>query len=626
MREICTSILCFFFATSLNSQAISDSLIKSSNSVILYESTKVDFKSPESYNLKFKRTTKILNKKGERHQVINLPFKEGQDKIGDVSIRVYNGEGRLLDSSTKKAMKEYAAGDGYSMVTDSRVLQWSYPTNLYPITIEYTYEKSSKNTLSLPGWYPIENYDVAVVESHYILNTDQNIRELALNLDKYPSITKTEKGYAMHNQVSLNSERYSPSFDKVFPLVIKNPEAYYYQGYRGSFNSWSNYGAWINNNFLDGKTFEQPDKVKADLDKFMGDLKDKKEITKRIYNYVQTNTRYVSISLDEGGLSPMEPTKVHEVKYGDCKALSQYTKCLLELYDVDANYVEVHADVNNQLDLFKDYPSAYPGNHIIINVPIEQDTIWLDCTSTKNPFNYLGTFTDNRLALEINDKGGRLVKTPHYPITQNAVFDTINITVSEDYSAKIDYISHAVGLAIEQDIQMSILSDTETKEYLKTNTYKNQSKLKVGDFKIKFDEEEVSSRKTYQLQLAEYGEKLDEYLLLPVNIKSLSIPKLSKDKNREHDILFRRAYSEQVVYTITLPEAYALSKDPSIQIDNDYGHYSIDLEKTNDTTLKVTKAFKRYAGTHKASEYNKIRNFFMSCQKSEKTSLELIKL
>ena len=38
------------------------------------------------------------------------------------------------------------------------------------------------------------------------------------------------------------------------------------------------------------------------------------------------------------------------------------------------------------------------------------DTIWLDCTSNDDPFNFLGDFTDDRLALQVDESGGTLVR------------------------------------------------------------------------------------------------------------------------------------------------------------------------------------------------------------------------
>src|SRR5690606_13054680 len=40
--------------------------------------------------------------------------------------------------------------------------------------------------------------------------------------------------------------------------------------------------------------------------------------------------------------------------------------------------------------------------------------VWADCTSKENPFGYLGTFTDDRLAVACTPEGGKLLRTPRF--------------------------------------------------------------------------------------------------------------------------------------------------------------------------------------------------------------------
>ena len=49
-------------------------------------------------------------------------------------------------------------------------------------------------------------------------------------------------------------------------------------------------------------------------------------------------------------------------------------------------------------------------NHVIVTVPVERDTIWLECTSQMSPMGYMGTFTSDRNCLLIGENGGRLMQ------------------------------------------------------------------------------------------------------------------------------------------------------------------------------------------------------------------------
>mgnify|MGYP004148847079 FL=1 len=105
------------------------------------------------------------------------------------------------------------------------------------------------------------------------------------------------------------------------------------------------------------------------------------------------------------------------VKYGDCKGLTNYTKALLSAVGVESYYTVVHA--GGQMKSFDaDFPSMQ-GNHVFLNVPLDEEEVWLECTSQKTPVNYLGTFTDNRNVLKVTPQGGELVRTKAYLDEEN---------------------------------------------------------------------------------------------------------------------------------------------------------------------------------------------------------------
>ena len=118
---------------------------------------------------------------------------------------------------------------------------------------------------------------------------------------------------------------------------------------------------------------------------------------------------------------------VDRLGYGDCKALSNYTRSLLDAVGVKSYYALVTAGENLE-EMTESFPSNR-FNHAILYVPLANDTLWLECTNQHLPFGYIGGFTDDRKALIITDDGGKLLHTTVYTAANNRLERTTEISL-----------------------------------------------------------------------------------------------------------------------------------------------------------------------------------------------------
>ncbi|MBK7636854.1 MAG: transglutaminase domain-containing protein [Saprospiraceae bacterium] len=142
------------------------------------------------------------------------------------------------------------------------------------------------------------------------------------------------------------------------------------------------------------------------------DAKNNKEKLNRLYSYLQQNMRYVSIQLGIGGWKPMNVQQVHDFKYGDCKALSNYMKHVLNVAGIPSKYVIINAGVAENHDDTTLVRNSF--NHAILAAFPDNDTVFLECTSSKTAAGYLGSFTGNRHALMIDGENSKIIKTKEY--------------------------------------------------------------------------------------------------------------------------------------------------------------------------------------------------------------------
>src|SRR5690606_16647989 len=290
--------------------------------------------------------------------------------------------------------------------------------SIYPYTVEYEYEIRSKQSLNFPEWYPMGSTNVAVEHAtfNFTCNSDFNIRYKETNYPGKVVIQDDGKLKTYHWEIkglkALRNEHYSPLPETFLTSVKIAPDNFSYQGIKGSFTNWDEYGKWMYEALLKGRN-EIPKPTADYILSLTDSIVDPKEKAKKIYEYMQQKTRYVSIQIGIGGYQPFLASEVDRTSYGDCKALVNYTQGLLNVVGIKSHYVVVAAG-DKKNDAIPDFASMNQFNHAILSIPFENDTVWVDCTSKENPFGYLGTFTDDRLAIACTEEGGKIIRTPKF--------------------------------------------------------------------------------------------------------------------------------------------------------------------------------------------------------------------
>jgi hypothetical protein len=356
----------------------------------------------------------ILNKNGYNLSVFQQ-FSNSFVKINDVNVTVYDAEGKKVKSYFGSDIHDYSAINGFSIYEDQRQEFCDPQYRKYPFTVEFSYKRKLKSLMFLPSWMPCDDYNCSVEKSSITVTVNEGatLRYYESNIPQQCKIEAINNNKSYHwsidNLPALSKEDFESPLPEFMPVVYLAPIEFEVDGINGSLASWQEFGKWIIKLNEDRDTLS-PATVKK-LHEITDGLTTRAKIEK-IYEYMQKHTRYVSIQIGIGGWQPFEAMTVDRLGYGDCKALSNYTYSLLKAVDIKSYYTLISAG-ENAAHLIPEFPSQF-FNHAILCVPVENDTIFLECTNQYVPCGYIGSFTDSRLALMINDDGGKLIKTTSY--------------------------------------------------------------------------------------------------------------------------------------------------------------------------------------------------------------------
>jgi hypothetical protein len=624
-------------AFSFNANAQDESLLKSStvpiqllvkaNAVVRYDHKKIDISSIKNLTVSTKRIVTVFNKEGIDDINAHLSY-DSNITINKLEAIIYDKYGEKITKVRKSDFEDVSAVSNFSLYEDSRVKYLNYTPSSYPFTVEFHCETSTTNTAYLSSWHPLEGYYVSTENSKYevVYDTSLETKTKEQHLEKYSILSKKSVGvllYEVKNILAVNPEEYSIDFNDFSPFVKVALNKFHYEGYTGETNDWNTMGKWMYNELLKDRTVLN-DETKTKIKLLVKNVEDPVERAKIVYRYMQSQTRYISVQEGIGGIQPEMASKVDDLKYGDCKGLTNYTKALMDAAGVKSHYTRVNAS-RSPTDVHEDFVTFIgQTNHVILNIPLENENIWLECTSQTSPFNYIANFTDDRDVFVLTPEGGKIIHTKVYETNDNLQSTNAIITISEDGSISADVIikTHGYQYGLHEGIQNRSSRDQELhfKEYW---DYINN--ISVENIKFTNDTDKIIFTENVSVSSANFGTKSGKRLLFQPNAFNRVTQIPTRYKKRTLDFEVERGYKDVDEFTITIDSNFDIEAMPNpVDISNKFGSYSFSIEKLSDSKLLYKRTQILNKGFYEKEEYKAFRAFKSAVVKHDKSKIVLI--
>ncbi len=568
----------------------------------------------------------ILDEQGLQQATMTI-FYSKLEKVNNFEGVLYDSKGEKVKKLKKDDIYDGSAVDAGTLFADNRYKHAEFRYAIFPFTVEFITETTNKNLLFYPRWFPQEDEEnVAVEQSSLKIQMPANLplRYKTINGLAEPTIeniaeTKSYTWQVKNLQVYEN-ELYAPKWTSYGKGVLTAPTEFEVDGYKGSLKTWKDMGLF--QNALNKGRDILPENVQYEVKQLVANISDPAMKVKKVYEYLQSKTRYISIQLGIGGWQPFEASFVAEKGYGDCKALSNYTTALLKTVGIESYYATIFGG-SNQRDIQVDFPSQQ-FNHVIVCVPMKSDTIWLECTSQENAFGYLSDFTSDRYALLATPEGGKLVHTPVYKAKDNQQNRNIKVALAEDGNATVEAITEYTGLLSDD---YSDIKNLSSKEEQQKHLYKriNIPSFEVSNFSIQDEKKRIPTATVkLDMNVRKCASKSGTRLFLTPNLMSVlnSIPP-ALDKPRQAEVVLKMALTETDSVTYQLPKNATLEFKPQgMKFENRFGSYQSEFQIKEGSLLYIRKLV-RNQGIFPAESYNEFVEYFKKVSKADRTQVVL---
>ncbi|QCK16884.1 DUF3857 domain-containing protein [Mangrovivirga cuniculi] len=569
-----------------------------------------------TYEIKIKINDR---KESEKYSEVEI-FHSDQNELKIHEVYLLDGYGEKIRKLKKKDFSERSAKFSNTFFMDYMVTSFDIKHNTYPYFIYYKYSITEESALDYASWDPYLYYKLPTSNATLKITLPAEEKVRILNDHNIPVKRSSDKDeitylWQVNNFKLLEKEAYGESPTNLAPEIIVLPENFDYIK-PGSYESWKSIGNWQYNVIKDRNDLPETDK--QIVQEICQKSSSQREIISKLYNYLQNNTRYINISIDKGGLDPYPASYVSKNKYGDCKALTIYMKSLLEEAGIDSYYTLVNAGEEIQR-INRDFPSLQ-FNHVILAVPVQSDTLWLENTTNILPFGYIGSFTQNRYGFLINQDQSKFVRIPKLSNEDIKVISTYDFQLNENGEGKATFNKIAKGIEYEELADLNSVSDKNlTEEYI--DDFIRLKNYVVNNWNIKKNNEDNHSLiLSADLSIKKASRKIGPYIILDVphyRFKKLNIPSERKT-GLKFDIPIYNI--DQYIYKITNIDYSKIQLPNDKVLSSKFGEYKQNFRIEGDKLI-VQKSLKIYSGEYDKKSYQAFYEFTDKIQEIQNQSI-----
>jgi hypothetical protein len=612
MKFLCLgafSLASVYYAQSYPVSEISENLKKNASVVIRNESTVVEINKIDEIVYRNLSVVTILNKDAVSYSIPKIFYEKG-DVISNVKVTVYDDKGAKIKTYSKNDFSDVSANSQGTFYSESRAMVLPYTPTSFPYTVEFSYDQKDENTVFIPDFVPFNSYNISLQKSSFkIVNRSGiNLRSKTYESPfKYANVEiqdgGNEKTYTYQNIPAIDNAELVPNPQKILPKVSFSLDQFNLVGKKGNITSWKDFGLWYHNNLLTPVSVSTP-QIKSEIAalNLTGSTEDK---VKKIYQYMQSKTRYIFVALGIGGWQPMMPDEVQKKGYGDCKGLSNYMKTLLDEAGIPSYYAIINSN-SSPVSFDVDFPKM-GGNHAILVIPTEKGNIWLENTSQDIAYNHLSYNTTDRNVLAVKSTGIDIMETPSYTSQQSKEKQLLTIQINPDKTISGKGKFSYTGNQYDFNLMYVSLSQKDKNEAMKSkfsslnfenvemNNFVNNKDLASIDFDLNF-------------KASNYSKMMgDSFIFRAVPMYSSGF--YHTDENRQLPFENRFSYEDDYEIVYQIPVNYVVEEIPQNGIlTSDFGTYFLSFEKKEDKII-VKRNVNIKKGIYSKEKYNDYINF-----------------
>ncbi len=254
---------------------------------------------------------------------------------------------------------------------------------------------------------------------------------------------------------------------------------------------------------------------------------------------------------------------------------------------------------------------------------MKNDTIWLENTSNTLPFNYMGTFTQNRLALAVDGDKSKLVSTPKLQLADVLQQRTYHFSL-DDGNWQCDAMLDLRGQDFEK-LQYYVANGSKSEQEKEVISQVKVNQFQLDNWRVVDPNRDSTNIKINAsgkcpAQIREIGN------IQVINPLKIAIADFEAPSQRKLDVRFSFPINEmnKSIYQLASLEDKKVQLPENVALDSKYGRYTASYVFKNHK-IEVKEHLVINSGDIVLDEYSNFYNFIKSIFDHKKKSAIIIK-
>ena len=568
-----------------------DCIEEAADAVVVLDENEFIIKGKNKAIYRKHRIVKINNEAGRKYGQV-VVGENRYIKCSHISGKILDAEGNLIRKLGKGEIRKNPYFPEYVLYQDTKYQAFELKASTFPYLVEYTYEKEYKSLFFWPSWLPQE--DVPVRQSTYTVVGHDKIdyRAHAVGLTAPPVMENaSERAWQLTHIKPRAKERSMPPEDRIQVGLFFAPVAFKIGKSPGSFASWDAVAKWYGM-LADGR-YDLPQAAVEKVRELVAEASSDRQKVEILYRYLQDHTRYVAIELGIGAWQPYSAEWVFKNKYGDCKDLSTFMVAMLKACGISAYPTLI--GTRDRGMLIREFPSNQ-FNHCITFVPLQRDTLWLECTADLIAAGELPSADEGCDVLVVKENTGEIVRTPQSKSGDNCQISTIkgHLTASGELAFS-GQLSGTGNIATRLRHSLRDNKGEDRKRYLGGRLGRYLPVLDLTTYEI--DHLHQNFDRPLKVRVSgtskKFGSRSAKRLFVNPNIVNRARPgSVPRAKKRQFSVYHSYPYMYIDSLSVDIPKGYDLETAPEpVEITTPFGFFKT-TSHFSDGALHYTRIFR----------------------------------